>query len=42
MGILTAYPRLPIQTSASIGWSTSPYEDEVGMALYHQNTTGRG
>jgi hypothetical protein len=34
MGLLTAYAHVfrPIQTSASIGWSTSPYEYEVGMA----------
>jgi hypothetical protein len=34
MGMLTAYAHVfrPIQTSASIGWSTSPYEYEVGMA----------
>jgi hypothetical protein len=34
MGILTAYAHVfrPLQTSASIGWSTSPYEYEVGMA----------
>jgi uncharacterized membrane protein len=34
MGFLTAYGHVfrPIQTSASIGWSTSPYEYEVGMA----------
>ena len=34
MGILTAYAHVfrPIETSASIGWSTSPYEYEVGMA----------
>jgi len=34
MGILTAYAHVfrPIQTSASIGWSPSPYEYEVGMA----------
>ena len=34
MGILTTYAHvfLPVQTSASIGWSTSPYEYEVGMA----------
>jgi hypothetical protein len=34
MGILTAYAHVfrPVQTSASIGWSTSPYEYEVGMA----------
>jgi hypothetical protein len=34
MGLLTAYAHvfLPVQTSASIGWSTSPYEYEVGMA----------
>jgi hypothetical protein len=34
MGILTAYAHVfrPEQTSASIGWSTSPYEYEVGMA----------
>src|SRR5271154_3470648 len=33
-GLLTAYAHVfrPIQTSASIGWSTSPYEYEVGMA----------
>jgi hypothetical protein len=34
MGILTAYAHVfrPLQTSGSIGWSTSPYEYEVGMA----------
>ena len=34
MGVLTAYARVfrPLQTSASIGWATSPYEYEVGMA----------
>ena len=34
MGVLTAYAHvfLPVQTSASIGWSPSPYEYEVGMA----------
>jgi hypothetical protein len=34
MGIMTAYAHVfrPVQTSASIGWSTSPYEYEVGMA----------
>lgn len=34
MGILSAYAHVfrPLQTSASIGWSTSPYEYEVGMA----------
>jgi len=34
MGILTAYAHVfrPVETSASIGWSTSPYEYEVGMA----------
>jgi len=34
MGVLTAYAHVfrPIQTSASIGWTTSPYEYEVGMA----------
>jgi hypothetical protein len=34
MGLLTAYAHVfrPVQTSASIGWSTSPYEYEVGMA----------
>jgi hypothetical protein len=34
MGLLTACAHVfrPIQTSASIGWSTSPYEYEVGMA----------
>ena len=33
MGILTAYAHVfrPVQTSASIGWSTSPYEYEVGI-----------
>src|SRR6202042_2717420 len=34
MGALTAYAPVfrPLQTSASIGWATSPYEYEVGMA----------
>jgi hypothetical protein len=34
MGLLTAYAHVfrPVQTSASIGWQTSPYEYEVGMA----------
>jgi hypothetical protein len=34
MGVLTAYAHVfrPLQTSASIGWLTSPYEYEVGMA----------
>jgi hypothetical protein len=34
MGLFTASGHVfrPIQTSASIGWSTSPYEYEVGMA----------
>jgi uncharacterized membrane protein len=34
MGLLTAYAHVfrPIETSASIGWSTSPYEYKVGMA----------
>jgi hypothetical protein len=34
MGVLTAYAHVfrPVQTSASIGWSMSPYEYEVGMA----------
>jgi hypothetical protein len=34
MGLLSAYGHVfrPVQTSASIGWSTSPYEYEVGMA----------
>jgi hypothetical protein len=34
MGVLTAYAHVfrPLQTSASIGWVTSPYEYEVGMA----------
>jgi hypothetical protein len=34
MGLLTAYAHVfrPLQTSASIGWLTSPYEYEVGMA----------
>jgi hypothetical protein len=32
--VLTAYAHVfrPVETSASIGWSTSPYEYEVGMA----------
>ena len=32
MGVLTAYAHVfrPVETSASIGWSTSPYEYEVG------------
>ncbi len=34
MGLLTAYAHVfrPLQTSASIGWATSPYEYEVGIA----------
>lgn len=34
MGLLTAYAHVfrPVETSASIGWQTSPYEYEVGMA----------
>ncbi len=34
MGVLTSYAHVfrPIETSASIGWPTSPYEYEVGMA----------
>ena len=34
MGLLSAYAHVfrPVETSASIGWSTSPYEYEVGMA----------
>jgi hypothetical protein len=34
MGVFTAYAHVfrPMQTSASIGWATSPYEYEVGMA----------
>ncbi len=34
MGVLTAYAHVfrPVETSASIGWQTSPYEYEVGMA----------
>jgi hypothetical protein len=34
MGVLTAYAHVfrPVETSASIGWLTSPYEYEVGMA----------
>ena len=34
MSLLTAHARVfrPIETSASIGWSTSPNEYEVGMA----------
>jgi hypothetical protein len=34
MGGMTAYAHVfrPVETSASIGWLTSPYEYEVGMA----------
>jgi hypothetical protein len=34
MGVFTAWAHVfqPIRTSASIGWATSPYEYEVGMA----------
>jgi hypothetical protein len=34
MGLFTAYYHVfrPIEASASIGWQTSPYEYEVGMA----------
>src|SRR5271154_4439600 len=34
MGLFTAYYHVfrPIEASASIGWATSPYEYEVGMA----------
>src|SRR3984957_3079547 len=34
MGLFTAYYHVfqPIKASASIGWATSPYEYEVGMA----------
>src|SRR5271169_1534979 len=34
MGVFTAYAHVfrQMQTSASIGWATSPYEYEVGMA----------
>ena len=34
MGVFTACAHVfrPMQTSASIGWATSPYEYEVGMA----------
>src|ERR1700761_1237868 len=34
MGLLTAYAHVfrPLQTSASIGWATSPFEYEVGRA----------
>jgi len=34
MGLLSAFAHVfrPVQTSASIGWTTSPYEYEVGMA----------
>jgi hypothetical protein len=34
MGLFTAYYHvfLPVESSARIGWSTSPYEYEVGMA----------
>jgi hypothetical protein len=34
MGVIAAYAHVfrPVETSASIGWSTSPYEYEVGMA----------
>jgi hypothetical protein len=33
-GLLAAYAHVfrPVETSASIGWQTSPYEYEVGMA----------
>jgi hypothetical protein len=33
-GVLTGFAHVsrPVETSASIGWSTSPYEYEVGMA----------
>src|SRR5271155_6126592 len=36
MGLLTAYAHVfrPVQTSASIGWSTSPYEYEVGKRTH--------
>src|ERR1700735_1844768 len=36
MGLLTAYAHVfrPLQTSASIGWSTSPYEYGVGIAAF--------
>jgi hypothetical protein len=42
MGLLTAYAHVfrPIETSASIGWSTSPYEYEVGMADLTVGTLG--
>jgi hypothetical protein len=42
MGFLTAYAHVfrPIETSASIGWSTSPYEYEVGMADLTVGTLG--
>jgi hypothetical protein len=34
MGLLTGYAHVfrPVETSASIGWATSPYEYEVGIA----------
>src|SRR5271156_6612520 len=34
MGLFTAYYHVfrPVEASASIGWATSPYEYEVGMA----------
>src|SRR5262249_23213705 len=34
MGLFTAYYHVfrPLQASASIGWATSPFEYEVGMA----------
>jgi hypothetical protein len=42
MGLLTAYAHVvrPVETSASIGWSTSPYEYEVGMADLTVGTLG--
>lgn len=42
MGVLTAYAHVfrPLETSASIGWSTSPYEYEVGMADFTVGVLG--
>lgn len=42
MGLLTAYAHVfrPVETSASIGWITSPYEYEVGMADFTVGVLG--
>jgi hypothetical protein len=42
MGLLTAYAHVfrPLETSASIGWVTSPYEYEVGMADFTMGVLG--